>query len=282
MTEPTITEPTIPEPTMSEPPMPKPPMPEPVVICETDDHIATLILNNPGRRHALSSEVLAGLKEKLASIKGDPQIKVVVLKSEGPVFSSGHDLREMVGSDEEAYTCIFEECTEVMEAIRLLPQPVIAQVQGLATAAGCQLAATCDLAVASEDAGFCTPGVQIGLFCSTPAVALSRAVNPKHAMEMLLTGIPISAKTALEWGLVNRVVPADLLEDTVKQLAQHIARASSYTLAVGKAAFYRQLQVDRPQAYEIAQRTMVENLLAHDAQEGITAFLEKRQPHWKD
>ena len=255
-------------------------MTEPLVIYELAGQVATLTLNNPSRRHALSSEVLAALKERLGSIGEDSTVKVVVLKSEGPVFSSGHDLREMVGSDEESYTCIFAECTEVMEAIRLLPQPVIAQVQGLATAAGCQLVATCDLAVASEDAGFCTPGVQIGLFCSTPAVALSRAVSSKHAMEMLLTGIPISAKTALDWGLVNRVVSSELLEDTVMQLARHIARASSYTLAVGKQAFYRQLQVDRPQAYEMAQRTMVENLLADDAQEGITAFLEKREPQW--
>ena len=255
-------------------------MTEPLIVYELADQIATLTLNNPSRRHALSSEVLAVLKGRLDSIREDTTVKVVILKSDGPVFSSGHDLREMVGSDEESYTCIFAECTEVMEAIRLLPQPVIAQVQGLATAAGCQLVATCDLAVASEDAGFCTPGVQIGLFCSTPAVALSRAVSPKHAMEMLLTGIPISAGTALDWGLVNRVVPSGQLEDTVTQLAKHIARASSYTLAIGKQAFYRQLQVDRPQAYEMAQRTMVENLLAQDAQEGISAFLEKREPQW--
>ncbi len=257
-------------------------MSEALVLVDLDDHIATLTLNNPDRRHALSSEVLAALKELLGQIAANPDVKVVVLKSEGPVFSSGHDLREMVGYDEETYTAIFADCTLVMEAIRLLPQPVIAQVQGLATAAGCQLVATCDLAVASEDAGFCTPGVQIGLFCSTPAVALSRAVSAKHAMEMLLTGTPISAKTAQEWGLVNRVVPAHELDSTVGQLARHIARASSYTLAVGKEAFYQQLQVDRPQAYAIAQQTMVSNLLAHDAQEGITAFLEKREPHWQN
>ena len=256
-------------------------MSEPLVIYELVDNVAILTLNNPARRHALSSEVLAELKDRLERIEEDSTIKVVVLRSEGPVFSSGHDLREMVGSDEENYTCIFAECTEVMEGIRLLPQPVIAQVQGLATAAGCQLVATCDLAVASEDAGFCTPGVQIGLFCSTPAVALSRAVSTKHAMEMLLTGTPISARTALEWGLVNRVVPPSQLQDTVMQLAQHIAKASSYTLAIGKQAFYRQLQVDRPVAYDMAQRTMVENLLAYDAQEGITAFLEKREPQWQ-
>ncbi|MYC29653.1 MAG: enoyl-CoA hydratase [Chloroflexi bacterium] len=256
-------------------------MSEPVILYEVVDHVAVITLNNPSRRQALSSEVLAALKERLSLIERDPAIKVVVLRSEGPVFSSGHDLREMVGSDEESYTCIFAECTDVMEAVRLLPQPVIAQVQGLATAAGCQLVATCDLAVASEDAGFCTPGVQIGLFCSTPAVALSRAVSSKHAMEMLLTGIPISASTALDWGLVNRVVPASQLEGTVMDLARHIARASSYTLGIGKQAFYRQLQVDRPVAYEIAQKTMVENLLAEDAKEGITAFLEKREPQWQ-
>ena len=255
-------------------------MSQQLVIYDVVDHIATLTLNNPTRRHALSSEVLAALKDRLERIKADPEVRVVVVRSDGPVFSSGHDLREMVGSDEESYTCIFAECTAVMEAIRLLPQPVIAQVQGLATAAGCQLAATCDLAVAADTASFCTPGVQIGLFCSTPAVALSRAVNPKQAMEMLLTGLPISAQTALDWGLVNRVAPEEELEEQVMELARHIAKASSYTLAIGKQAFYRQLQVDRPAAYDLAQKTMVENLLAYDAQEGITAFLDKREPKW--
>ena len=257
-------------------------MTEPLVIYNLVESVAVLRLNNPVRRHALSSEVLAALKDRLGRIQADSTIKVVVLCSEGPVFSSGHDLRELVGSDEESFTTIFAECTDVMEAIRLLPQPVIAQVQGLATAAGCQLVATCDLAVASEDSGFCTPGVQIGLFCSTPAVALSRAVNTKQAMEMLLTGIPITAATALDWGLVNRVAPSEQLEDTVMGLARHIAKASSYTLSIGKQAFYRQLQVDRPEAYDMAQRTMVENLLAYDAQEGITAFLEKREPQWQN
>ena len=255
-------------------------MSEPLVIYDLVDHIATLTLNNPKRRHALSSPVLAALKDRLEQIKADPEVRVVVLRSVGPVFSSGHDLRELVDSDAESYTGIFAECTAVMEAIRLLPQPVIAQVQGLATAAGCQLAATCDLAVASETASFCTPGVQIGLFCSTPAVALTRAVNTKQAMEMLLTGIPISAQTALDWGLVNRVVPPDELEEQVMTLARHIARASSYTLAIGKEAFYRQLQCDRPAAYALTQRVMVENLMAEDGQEGITAFLDKREPKW--
>ena len=254
---------------------------EPPVIYELVDNIAVLTLNNPGRRNALSGAVLAALHERLTAIKTDPAVRVVVLRAEGPVFSSGHDLREMVGDDREGFAGLFAECTAVMESIRLLPQPVIAQVQGLATAAGCQLAATCDLAVAADTASFCTPGVQIGLFCSTPAVALARAVNPKQAMEMLLTGVPIPAQTALEWGLVNRVVPAAELESQVMDLARRIAQASAYTLAVGKETFYRQLQAaDRPAAYAIAQQTMVENLLAADGQEGITAFLEKREPRW--
>ncbi len=255
-------------------------MPQSVLIYDLVDHVGVLTLNNPARRQALSREVLAALQDRLEQIKGDPAVKVVALRSEGPVFSSGHDLRELIGSDAESYAGIFAECTEVMEAIRLLPQPVIAQVQGLATAAGCQLVATCDLALAAETASFCTPGVQIGLFCSTPAVALSRAVNPRHAMEMLLTGTPISAQKALEWGLVNRVVPAAELAANVMALARHIAGASAYTLAIGKQAFYRQLQIDRPNAYALAQRAMVENLLAYDAQEGIAAFLDKREPRW--
>ena len=256
-------------------------MVEPPVIYELVDSIALLTLNNPGRRNALSGAVLDALHDHLARIKTDPAARVVVIRSQGPVFSSGHDLREMVGDDRESFTGLFAECTAVMEAIRLLPQPVIAQVQGLATAAGCQLAATCDLAVAAASASFCTPGVQIGLFCSTPAVALVRAVNPKPALEMLLTGIPIPAQKALELGLVNRVVPDDQLESEVMELARHIAKASAYTLAVGKETFYRQLQApDRPAAYAIAQQTMVANLLAADGQEGIAAFLEKREPHW--
>lgn len=256
-------------------------MAQPPVLYELVDSIALLTLNNPERRNALSAPALAALKSYLEQIKTDPDVRVAVIRSSGPVFSSGHDLREMVGDDRESFAGLFAECTAVMEAIRLLPQPVIAQVQGLATAAGCQLAATCDLAVAAENAAFCTPGVRIGLFCSTPAVALARAVNPKQAMEMLLTGQPISAQTALAWGLVNRVVPADQLDAAVMDLARHIAQASAYTLAVGKETFYRQLQAaDRPAAYALAQQTMVANLLAPDGQEGIAAFLEKREPQW--
>ena len=251
-----------------------------LVLYELRDGIAVLTLNNPRKRNALSNALLLALNSHLERIKDDPAVRVVVLRSKGPVFSSGHDLNEMVDGDQETYTGIFADCTDVMENIRLLPKPVIAQVQGLATAAGCQLVATCDLAVASDTASFATPGVQIGLFCTTPGVAVSRAVMPKKAMEMLLTGTPLSAQEALEFGLVNRVVPPEELERSVMELACRISSASSQTLAMGKPAFYQQLEMDRPAAYGLAQRVMVENLMAEDAQEGIAAFLEKREPHW--
>lgn len=250
------------------------------VLCEVTDGIAVLTLNNPRKQNALSNSLLRALHGLLERIRDDPAVRVAVLRSEGPVFSSGHDLSEMVDGDREAYAGIFEDCTLVMESIRLLPKPVIAQVQGLATAAGCQLVATCDLAVASETAGFATPGVHIGLFCTTPGVAVSRAVMPKKAMEMLLTGDTISAQEALEFGLVNRVVPPNELDATVMDLARKISAASSQTLAIGKPAFYRQLEMDRPAAYKFAQGVMVDNLMAEDAKEGITAFLDKREPRW--
>ena len=255
-------------------------MAEEPVLYELTDGIAVLTLNNPRRRNALSSDLLVSLNCHLERIKDDPAVRVVVLRSQGPIFSSGHDLNEMVDGDEETYTGIFADCTEVMENIRLLPKPVIAQVQGLATAAGCQLVATCDLAVASETASFATPGVQIGLFCTTPGVAVSRAVMPKKAMEMLLTGTPITAHEAVEYGLINRVVPPEELENSVMELARQISSASSQTLAMGKPAFYRQLDMDRPAAYDFAQRVMVQNLMTEDAREGIAAFLEKRDPKW--
>ena len=242
--------------------------------------IAVLTLTNPEKRNVLSSRTLAALEEWLDWIAKDPDARVVVIRSEGPVFSSGHDLNELVNGDEEDYTAVFEACTRVMEAIRLLPKPVIAQVQGLATAAGCQLVATCDIAVAADTAAFATPGVQIGLFCTTPGVAVARSVMPKKAMEMLLTGRPISAQEALEFGLISRIAPADELEEQVAELARQIASASSHTLALGKAAFYQQIEMDRPSAYQFASKVMVDNLLADDAKEGISAFLEKRQPVW--
>ncbi len=244
------------------------------------DGIAILTLNNPDRRNALSSTLLAELKAALDRIKEDSSVRVVVLRSQGTVFSSGHDLRELVDRDAETYAGIFAACTSVMEAIRLLPQPVIAEVQGLATAAGCQLVATCDMAIAADTASFATPGVQIGLFCTTPGVAVSRAVPSKKALEMLLTGVPVPAKVAVDYGLINRAVPAESLEEEVMTLARQICAASGDTVALGKAAFYRQREMDIAEAYGMAEKVMVENLLAADGKEGITAFLEKRAPHW--
>ncbi|MCY4414860.1 MAG: enoyl-CoA hydratase [Chloroflexi bacterium] len=244
------------------------------------DGIAVLTLTNPKKRNVLSSRTLAALEEWLDWIANDPDARVVVIRSEGPVFSSGHDLNELVNGDAEEYTAVFDACTRVMEGIRLLPKPVIAQVQGLATAAGCQLVATCDIAVAADTAAFATPGVQIGLFCTTPGVAVSRSVMPKKAMEMLLTGRPISAQEALEFGLISRIAPAEELEEQVMDLARQIASASAQTLALGKAAFYKQIEMDRPSAYQFAGKVMVDNLLEDDAHEGITAFLEKRPPIW--
>ena len=254
--------------------------PPPVVHQLTGDGIAVLTLNNPDRRNALSFITLLVLERRLAESAADPNTRVVVIRSEGPVFSSGHDLNELVNGEAEDYTAVFDACTRVMEGIRLLPKPVIAQVQGLATAAGCQLVATCDIAVAADTAAFATPGVQIGLFCTTPGVAVARSVMPKKAMEMLLTGRPISAQEALEFGLISRIAPADELEQQVMDLAGQIASASAQTLALGKAAFYQQIEMDRPSAYQFAGKVMVDNLLEDDAKEGITAFLEKRPPVW--
>jgi len=251
-----------------------------LILHKQDDGILYLTLNNADRRNSLSSHLLAELKDSLDDIQDDSTVRVVVVRSEGPAFSSGHDLNELVNGDTGSYASLFAACTSVMEAIRLSPKPVIAEVQGLATAAGCQLVATCDLAIASETALFATPGVQIGLFCTTPGVAVSRAVSTKKAMEMLLTGTPITANQAVEYGLINRAVPADKLKGEVKELARTISNASAYTVALGKSAFYRQREMDIPTAYEMAEKVMVENLLAVDAQEGITAFLEKRTPHW--
>ena len=252
------------------------------VLYDLDGGVAVLTLNSPEKRNALSTPVLSTLKTHLDGIRDDRNVRVVIVRAVGPVFSSGHDLRELTDRDEENYAHVFALCTEVMEGIRLLPQPVIAQVQGLATAAGCELVATCDLAIASEKATFSTPGVEIGLFCTTPGVALGRVVPQKRAMEMLLTGTPISAQEALECGLVNKVVPSEELEERTMVLARQIASASPSTEAIGKAAFYKQIEKDRPDAYALAQRVMVENLRTEDAQEGVDAFLSKREPKWAD
>jgi enoyl-CoA hydratase/carnithine racemase len=251
------------------------------VLYAVDDGIAILTLNNPERRNALSRDVLESLKTRLGEAARDPEVRAVIIRATGPAFSAGHDLRELVGGTEDDYRSLFTLCTEVMEAIRTLPKPVIAQVHAVATAAGCQLAATCDLVVASENATFATPGVRIGLFCTTPGVALSRAVGPKKAMEMLLTGTPIGARDAQQAGLVNRVVSPDRLAEETMALARQIITASSYTIGIGKRGFYEQVPLDRPQAYDVAGQIMVENALAPDAQEGMRAFLEKRPPQWE-
>lgn len=256
------------------------PMEKPLVLYEAQDGVAILTLNYPERRNALSYAVLEQLKCYLSGIASEPQVRAVVIRANGPAFSAGHDLRELVGSTEEDARSLFALCTEVMESIRRLPKPVIAQVHAVATAAGCQLAATCDLVVASEEATFATPGVKIGLFCTTPGVAVARAVGPRKALEMLLTGAPISAREAERVGLVTRVVAADRLAEDTMALARQVVGASAYTLGIGKRGFYEQISLDRPKAYEAAQKIMIENTLAPDAQEGMRAFLEKRPPRW--
>ena len=252
-----------------------------LVLWEVRGAVGTLTLNNPARRNVLSRAMLTELAARLQVASQDRSIKCLILRAAGPVFSSGHDLAEVTASSPGELESLFALCTRVMEAIRLAPQPVIAEVQGLATAAGCQLAATCDLVVAAEGAAFATPGVKIGLFCSTPAVALSRAVPTKQALEMLFTGTPISAQQAERLGLVNRVVPPAELATTTRELAERIANASGDTLALGKQAFYAQLGLDRPRAYELAQGVMVDNAQREDAIEGMQAFLEKRPPQWR-
>ena len=208
------------------------------------------------------------------------EIRAIILAAAGKVYCSGHDLSEMIGGNINEYRRIFDVCTDLMTQIQSIRQPVIAEVQGTATAAGCQLVATCDLAIASEEASFATPGVKIGLFCTTPMVALSRAVGRKRTLEMLLTGTPIDALTAAEWGLVNRVVPATELQAETRKLAMRIADASELVVAIGKQAYYTQIDLDQTKAYAYAKEVMSMNALASDAQEGITAFLEKRSPGW--
>ena len=243
--------------------------------------VRTLVLNRPERRNALSLALLRDLLAALAETAADTSVHAVVVRGEGPAFCAGHDLSEMTGCSLPAARELFDTCSELMMAIHRLPQPVIAQVHGIATAAGCQLVAACDLAVASEDARFATPGVRIGLFCSTPMVEVSRAVGRKRALEMLLTGELIDAPTAADWGLVNRVVPREQLAQATLELAGRITSASSHTIAVGKVAFYEQLDRALPEAYEHASEVMAANAVAPDAREGIDAFLSKREPHWR-
>ena len=248
---------------------------------ERAGEVVTLNLNRPAQRNALSRELMGDVTAVLGALGGDPEVRVVVLGGRGPAFSAGHDLSEMVGLGLAEYREIFELCTRMMTAIHELPQPVIARVHGMATAAGCQLVAACDLVVASSEARFATPGVKIGLFCTTPMVEVTRSVGRKRALEMLLTGTAIDAETAAEWGLVNKVVAPDELEAATDELARQIASASSLTVGLGKRAFYRQIDLGLDAAYDICQEVMSENATAEDAQEGMSSFLEKRQPIWR-
>jgi enoyl-CoA hydratase/carnithine racemase len=250
------------------------------LLIELDGPVARLTLNRPERRNALSRALLSELEAAPTQIAADPAVRVVVLGARGLAFCAGHDLGEMVGRPEVDYRDLFALCARVMLGLRRLPQPVIARVHGVATAAGCQLVAACDLAVAAEGATFATPGVKIGLFCTTPMVPLVRAVPPKAALEMLLTGQPISARRALELGLVNRVVPSEDLDAAVREYIEAILATSPLVVRLGKAAFYEQLALSEEEAYERAVGVMTDNALRGDAQEGMRAFLEKRRPRW--
>lgn len=258
------------------------------VVTETlDGGILRLTLDHPERRNALSDAMMAALQAALDRAAADPAVRVVVIGHTGPAFSAGHDLKELTARRSDAdrgrayFQTVMTTCARLMTSVVRLPKPVVAEVAGVATAAGCQLVAACDLAVAAETARFSTPGVHIGLFCSTPMVALSRNLTPKHAMEMLLTGEMIDAATALRFGLVNRVVPAERLAAETRSLAETIASKSPLTLKIGKEAFYRQAEMSLDEAYAYAAGVMVENMLARDAEEGIGAFVEKRSPRWE-
>jgi enoyl-CoA hydratase/carnithine racemase len=248
---------------------------------EREGTAAVVTLNRPERRNALSLALMRELTACLDEVGRDREIRAVILAAAGKVFCSGHDLAEMTGRDINGYREIFDACTELMTKIQSIPQPVIAEVQGVATAAGCQLVAACDLAVAAENAAFATPGVKIGLFCTTPMVALARAIGRKRALEMLLTGQMVDARTAAEWGLVNRVVAASELAGETRKLAAKIAEASNLVVALGKQAFYTQIDLDQPKAYAYAKEAMSMNALAEDAREGMAAFLGKRAACWK-
>lgn len=259
-------------------------MPQPVddlITVERRLPAALVTLNLPEQRNPLSVTLMNKLRETLKVVAADQQVRVVVIKGAGKIFSSGHDLREMTNRTLDEQREIFDACTEMMQTIQRIPQPVIAQVHGVAAAAGCQLVATCDLAIAADSTVFLTPGVRIGLFCSTPMVALSRNVGRKRAMEMLLTGEPINASTAVDWGLINRAVPDDELESEVWQLVEKLAASSPVTIGIGKHAFYEQIDMSQSAAYSQMSETMARNAIDYDAQEGIGAFLEKRKPVWE-
>jgi enoyl-CoA hydratase/carnithine racemase len=260
----------------------------PILLRENADSIAILTLNRPTARNSLSEGLIAELHAALKDIHDDKSVRAVVIAANGPAFSAGHDMKELTARRSDAdlgrayFAEIMNACSAMMQAIVHLPKPVVAAVQGIATAAGCQLVASCDLAVASEAASFATPGVDIGLFCSTPMVALSRNVPRKQAMEMLLTGEPISSATAQTIGLINRVVAAGFERDAAIALAGTVALKSAYTVKLGKEAFYRQAEMSLADAYRYAAEVMTENMMARDAEEGIGAFIEKRAPKWQD
>jgi enoyl-CoA hydratase/carnithine racemase len=260
----------------------------PILLRETLGSIAVLTLNRAHARNSLSEGLIAELHASLNEIHDDAKVRAVVIAANGPAFSAGHDMKELTARRSDAdrgrayFSQIMNACSAMMQAIVHLPKPVVAAVQGIATAAGCQLVASCDLAVASEAATFATPGVDIGLFCSTPMVALSRNVPRKQAMEMLLTGEPVSATTAQAIGLVNRVVAAGTERDAAIALAEKVALKSAYTVKLGKEAFYRQAEMSLADAYRYAAEVMTENMMARDAEEGIGAFIEKREPKWQD
>jgi enoyl-CoA hydratase/carnithine racemase len=262
--------------------------PEPLVLSERTGAILRLTLNRPGARNALSEGLMAALQDALDDAAQDNALRVIVLSADGPAFSSGHDLKEMTAHRKDAdrgkaaFAALFAQCSKLMQTIVRHPRPVIAQVQGIATAAGCQLVASCDLAVASTAARFATPGVNIGLFCSTPMVALSRNVSRKAAMEMLLTGEMVSAEDAQRIGLINRVVAPTELSAATTKLAELIASKPSKNVKIGKEAFYRQLEMGLSEAYDYASQVMTTNMLAAEAEEGIGAFVEKREPKWPD
>ena len=251
------------------------------LLVTRDGSAARIVLNRPEKRNALSLELMEELTAALRDAAALRDTRAIVIEGAGPAFSAGHDLSEMIGRQREFLADLFDRCSVMMQTIHEIPQPVIAKVHGIATAAGCQLVAACDLAIAAEGTRFATPGVKIGLFCSTPMVPVSRAIGRKRAMEMLLTGEPIDAATALDWGLVNRVVPREELEPAVLELVGAIARSSAYTVATGKRAFYSQIDRSENEAYEHCELVMTENAVAYDAQEGMTAFLEKRDPVWR-
>jgi enoyl-CoA hydratase/carnithine racemase len=252
-----------------------------LVLIEDALPAVVVTMNRPDQRNALSIELMRALIGAFEDASAREECRVIILRGAGVAFSAGHDLREMLNRTLTDEREIFDVCVQLMQTIQQIPQPVIASVHGIATAAGCQLVATCDLAIASENAKFATPGVKIGLFCSTPQVALSRSIGRKRALEMLLTGRMIDANTAADWGLINRVVPAEQLDAQVMELAKQIASSSPLTIKIGKQAFYRQIDLSQQAAYTLMAETMAENAMTCDAQEGMSAFIQKRSPVWQ-